>query len=168
MGGASARRERSDGPEIIFRTARVEVLIQHKDLVEFQWLWFCFRRGGGDIHTYAYVRFLKIEEPYYAYGASSALIMYRVRPYTLGILQSHTLRPRALFVSPIIKCNLPYKYIKNSLRGCSTYGASSAPFEIFIQHKRSCRISMALILFGKERRRHRCNVPIMRMVLPKY
>ncbi len=27
-----------DGPEIIFRTARFEVLIQHKDLVEFQWL----------------------------------------------------------------------------------------------------------------------------------
>ncbi len=88
-------------------------------------------------HTYMriYVWFLKIEEPYYAYGASSALIMYRVRPYTLGILQSHTLRPRALFVSLIIKCNLPYKYIKNSLRGCYAYGASSAPFEIFIQHK---------------------------------
>lgn len=37
MGGASARREQSDGSEI-FRTARFEVLIQHKDLVEFQWL----------------------------------------------------------------------------------------------------------------------------------
>jgi hypothetical protein len=37
---------------------------------------------------------------------------------TLGILQSHTLRTRALFVSLITKCNLPYKYNKNSLQDC--------------------------------------------------
>jgi len=37
----------------------------------------------------------------------------------LGILQSHNLRRRALFLSLITKCNLPYKYTKNSLRGCS-------------------------------------------------
>ncbi len=35
----------------------------------------------------------------------------------LEILQSHTLSPRALFVSLITKCNLPYKYTKSSLWG---------------------------------------------------
>jgi hypothetical protein len=35
-----------------------------------------------------------------------------------GMLQSHPLHPRALFVSLITKCNLPYKYVKNSLGGC--------------------------------------------------
>jgi hypothetical protein len=42
---------------------------------------------------------------------------YWLTSYTLGILQSHTLHPRALFVSVITKCNLPYEYIKNSLWG---------------------------------------------------
>jgi len=36
----------------------------------------------------------------------------------LGILQSHTLRPHALFVSLITKCNMPYKCTKSSLRSC--------------------------------------------------
>ncbi len=38
--------------------------------------------------------------------------------YALGILQSHILHPKALNVSMITKCNLPYKCIKNSLQGC--------------------------------------------------
>jgi hypothetical protein len=36
----------------------------------------------------------------------------------LGILQSHALHPRALYVSLITTCNVPYKYTKNSLQGC--------------------------------------------------
>jgi hypothetical protein len=43
---------------------------------------------------------------------------YWLTSCALGILQSRTLHPWAPFVSLITKCNLPYKYTKNYLRGC--------------------------------------------------
>jgi len=45
---------------------------------------------------------------------SKILLAYILHPSKFTI--SQTLRPRALFVSLITKCNLPYNYTKNSLR----------------------------------------------------
>jgi hypothetical protein len=53
VGGASARWERSDGPEI-FTTARFEVLIQHKDLVKISMALILFQKERRQQHTHMY------------------------------------------------------------------------------------------------------------------